>query len=429
MKLIKSPVKGKDNSILVTGLCFLMIFTCLGFCSSNKGMYLTAITEALHLPRGLFSLNDTCRYMAAAAANMLFGTLILRCGARKLIAAGFAFLIGSVLIQSFAESLFLFYLAGLMLGIGTAWTTTSMVGYVVGRRCAPEKRGEIMGFVLSANGVGGALAAQLIAPFVYSESDPFGYRIAYRMVAGILLVAGTLIVCLLHDKETPEEREPVRKKKRGRSWEGIPFADIVHQPFFYVVLAGVCFTGMLLQGISSCAAAHLKDVGMSASLIANVMSLHAIFLTLFKFIAGVAYDKIGLRRTIFGCQIGAVVACFLLAFANPSTNGVAFAWGFALFVSIGLPLETIMLPLIVSDLFGENSYEKLLGIILCATNIGFAVGGPIINTVYDFAGSYVPVLIAGGLLLFMVALAFQRALRCGEKVRTERENMIRGEMR
>ena len=45
---------------VIIGAMFLMVFICLGFCSSNKGLYLSAITEALDIKRSLFSVNDSC---------------------------------------------------------------------------------------------------------------------------------------------------------------------------------------------------------------------------------------------------------------------------------------------------------------------------------------------------------------------------------
>lgn len=33
-----------------------------------------------------------------------------------------------------------------------------------------------LGFVLAANGLGGALAAQVVTPIIYQEGNPFGYR-------------------------------------------------------------------------------------------------------------------------------------------------------------------------------------------------------------------------------------------------------------
>ena len=56
-----APKKRLDYRWVVIAVCFLMVFTCLGFCSSNKGLYLSAITKALGIKRSLFAINDTCR--------------------------------------------------------------------------------------------------------------------------------------------------------------------------------------------------------------------------------------------------------------------------------------------------------------------------------------------------------------------------------
>ena len=83
---------------VIVAASFLMVFVCLGFCSSSKSLYLAAITEALGIKRSLFSINDSCRYIATAVVNLFFGTLCARFGRKRLIAAGFACLIASMLL-------------------------------------------------------------------------------------------------------------------------------------------------------------------------------------------------------------------------------------------------------------------------------------------------------------------------------------------
>ena len=51
------------------------------------------------------------------------------------------------------------------------------------------------------------------------------------------------------------------------------------------------------------------------------------------------------------------------------------------------PLESVM---IVNDLFGSKSYDKILGLMLAANYIGYALGSPFINLFKDFGGSYAP---------------------------------------
>lgn len=216
---------------IIVALCFLMVFTCLGFCSSNKSLYLSVITEALGIKRSVFSFSDSCRYITTAVVNLFFGTLVSKYGTRKLIGAGFLCLI--------------------------SWTSTTMVGCVVGRWCK-ENKGTIMGAVLCANGFGGALAAQIVSPIIYEEGNPFGYRNSYYLVAGILLVVGILVVTLFKEKpaEYVEEEAPAKKKaSRGMSWSGVEFKEVVRRPYFYLAAGCIFLTGLMLQGTSGVSAA------------------------------------------------------------------------------------------------------------------------------------------------------------------------------
>ena len=123
---LSSNKKQTCIKIAVMAACFSMIFVCLGFCSSNKSIYLSAITQALGIKRSLFSINDSCRYIATAVVNIFFGALIQRFGAKKLVGAGFFCQIVSTLIYANATQVWVFYIGGCFLGIGLAWTTTTM---------------------------------------------------------------------------------------------------------------------------------------------------------------------------------------------------------------------------------------------------------------------------------------------------------------
>ena len=101
-----------DYMWVIVVTCFLMEFVALGFCSSNKSLYLGAITEALNIPRSLFSINDSIRFLTSAVLNLFFGTLIKKLGARKMVALGFLSLMASMQIYAHAESVFVFYIGG-----------------------------------------------------------------------------------------------------------------------------------------------------------------------------------------------------------------------------------------------------------------------------------------------------------------------------
>ena len=113
---------------VIVALCFLMVFTCLGFCSSNKSLYLSVITEALGIKRSVFSFSDSCRYITTAVVNLFFGTLVSKYGTKKLIGAGFLCLIASCLVYAAGTHVVMVYIAGSLLGMGLSWTSTTMVG-------------------------------------------------------------------------------------------------------------------------------------------------------------------------------------------------------------------------------------------------------------------------------------------------------------
>ena len=406
---------------VIIGLCFLMVFTCLGFCSSPKSLFIVPVTENLGIDRSTYSWNDSCRYIATSVINIFFGTLMNRFGPRKLIAAGFSALALSSLMYASATNVFMIYIGGCLLGIGLSWTTTTMVGSVVNRWCF-EKKGTIMGAILAANGLGGALATQIISPII--ESGAEGYRKAYFVVAMVLLAVGIFVTILFRDKpkNAPVAKHDASKhKNKKETHEGLEFAKAKKKAFFYIVTACIFFSGLVLQGITGVAAAHLKDSGLDAQFVATALSFHSLALAGFKFATGIIYDKTGLRVTTGICCITAVVVMILLAMVTNSFIGMIFAVIYSIFSALALPLETIMLPIYASDLFGERSFNQVLGIFVSVNTAGYALGSPLINLCFDGFGSYTPGFFAAAALMLAVTIGIQIAITLAAKAKKEAE--------
>ncbi len=409
-----------DYKWIIVVLCFMMVLTTLGFCSSNKALYLSAITEALNIPRSAFSVGDSIRFIATAVVNMFFGKLVRKFGTKKLIGAGFICLICFTILQATSTSVWGFYLGGIFLGVGLSWTTTTMVGWVVGRWCK-ENKGTIMGAVLAANGIGGAVAAQIITPIIYNPNNVFGYRNAYWMVAAILFCVGAVIMIFYREKpaEAGEHIPHAKKKNRGQSWSGADFKEIKRKPYFYSALACIFLTGVILQGTNGIYAAYMKDVGINTAFLATVLSVHSLALTLCKFLTGLFYDKLGLRFTMTLCYLSGIVAIFSLSLCGPTGFGPLFAMGYGLVSCLAIPLETIMLPIIAGDLFGERSYDQTLGLFVSINTTGYAVAAPIANWVFDRFGTYKPMFFVCIILMIIVATVSQFNISAAHKLKKE----------
>ena len=106
-----------------------------------------------------------------------------------------------------------------------------------------------------------------------------------------------------------------------------------------------------------------------------------------------------------------------LSLVTKSLSGMIFAAIYAVFSALALPLETIMLPIYASDLFGEKSYNKILGIFVALNTAGYATGAPAINFCYDVFGSYVPGFLFFALVMSAVIIALQFVITTAHKER------------
>lgn len=425
---IKTSHKCFNYTWIIIILCFFMVFICLGFCSSNRSIYLAPITEALSIKRSAYALSDSFRYVTTAFLNLFFGTLVSRFGTKKLIGAGFFSLIISFLIYAYAVNVYMFYIGSIMLGIGLSWTTTTMVGCVVNKWCK-EKQGTIMGAILAANGFGSAFATQIVTPIIYEEGNDFGYRNAYKLIALILLVTGGLIVAFFKEtpvkksKDTGEDKEKktdnAKKKARGRGWEGLDYVVIKKQPYFYLTAVCIFFTGFVLQGITGVSSAHMKDIGLDAAYIATIVSIYSLALGVFKFLVGALYDKCGLRFVATVCDTASLIAILSLALLTDTAMGKILAMIYAVIVSLALPLETVMLPIFAGDLFGRKSYNKILGLFVSINTAGYACGAPVMNWVFDIYGSYKPIFLICCFIMAVITVTFQFVVTASDRKRRE----------
>ena len=413
---MKLKQRKPDYKWVILAACFIMEFFCLGFCSGNKSLYLSAITEALDIKRSLFAINDSCRYIATAVLNLFFGAMITKWGVRKMVSAGVLCLAASFLVNAYAVEVYHFYIGGVLLGMGLAFSGTTMGSYIVKQWCSTNI-GRYTGIVLAANGIGGAVAAQIISPMINDPSNAFGYRNSYKFVAVCVLVVGVIVVALLRDKPKEGHAIPVSgtKKARGQIWYGIEYDVLKKRGYFYLAAICVFLTGTILQSINGIYAAHMKDIGMDAGYVATVASVFSLTLTGTKILVGLLYDRLGLRVSLLICQAATILAFVFLIFLSASASGAVMAMAFGILFAVGIPLETIVVPLVTNELFGSVSYNKLLGIMMALNTAGFALGSPIVNLFFDASGSYIPVLWIFCGLMLMIMITFQFVITAAQK--------------
>lgn len=410
-----------DYKWVIIAISFLMVFTALGFCSSPKGLFIDPITENLGIGRTEYSVTDTMRYISTAVLNLFFGTLIVKFGPKKLAIAGFVSLIFSCLIYAYAANLFMLYLAGILLGVGFAWTTTTIVGYVV-NVWSKKNKGTIMGAILASNGLGGALAVQIVNPIVFNDSGTTTYKDAYLLITAILVVVLLLVIVFFKDKPknpTGYTDEDVATAKSGpsRDWIGIEYSKAIKKGYFYAAAACIFFSGFILQSVTGVASVHMRDVGIDPAFVATVTSIGSVLLALSKFLTGFLYDKFGIRFTLATTSVSAVLIMVLLLFVSNSSAGQVISLVYVATSALALPLETVMLPIVTAELFGERSYSKMLGIVTAVSTAGYSTGPIIMNLFFDAFGSYNYAFMGAAVLMVCVAVGLQLVVSVARKER------------
>lgn len=426
-KVIMDARKGERYQWVIYALCFAMGFITLGFCSSNNSLYTTAITEALGMSRGAFSLRTTLRYGTTSILNLYFGAMVMRFGEKKVTCMGALCLIGAVLSAAWAQDPALIYLSGVLLGAGFIGCGTTMISYIVGRWCRKNK-GTIMGIVLAANGIGGAVAAQIVGPIIKDENNIFGYRNAYYMIAVMLLVLLLAVVVLLREppkwEESPGQNESSAKRRRAATWEGIDYQQLRRKPFFYLTLIVVfCASFSLATGMDNLSI-HMEDQGIDNDYITLVLSVNSLILVGSKILCGVLFDKIGLRKTMLFCQASILLSLCAMLLVSSTDLGYGMAMATSVIAALGKPVLTVMISLLVLGMFGERSYAKLVGICSAVSTAGTAIGSWASNYACDLSGSYVPIVAVQAVIMAIAMVVFQLCASASRKMRVQIETKV-----
>ena len=404
-----------DYKWVILAVCFLMEFLCLGFCSSNVGLYTVPVTDALSIDRAAYSVANSIRYITQVIVALYFGTLTMRFGIKKMVLVGLCSLTGATALRAVASNLLHIYIAGALHGLGIVFVGGTMAGTIV-RRWFHQDVGRYTGIVMSANGIGGAIAAQIISPII-NNGEVFGYRKAYLLSAVIALAISVVIMIFLRDNPAggPAIAGNQKKKARGAAWTGIAYSVVRKKPYFYITAVLVFLTGISLQSIGSITIVYMTDLGIDPGFIATTATVSSLVLTVSKLGVGIAYDKKGLRFALLMCQFAGLGTFVLKGLLTNTPLGLVMAMIATVLSNFALPLETVMIPLLTNDLFGSASYTKVLGIFMAANSLGLCLGSPLGELIRKAIGDYRPCFWLFGIIFVVVIVSFQFVLRAAYK--------------
>lgn len=402
---------GRYFSVTI-GACCLMIAISLG--TTCLSFFVEPITSELNYERGTFTIYYSLITLLSVFSMPVLGNLINKYGVRKIVVIGGIWCTVGLVWLSFCSSLASFYAAGAFLGLMLFGCTTLAAAIIVNTWFI-KKRGTIMGIVMAASGVGGAIFGMFLPNFIID----FGWRNGYLLLAGCMFLF-TVPVTLFLIRNKPQDvglmpygyiENNMTNVASANDLPGVSYSRALKSSQLYILFGGIVLlasVAAVLQHIP----AYFLEKGLTAAQAGALMSVLMIAMIFAKILMGMLNDKLGVIITL-----GLVLFCYIVAFPLlPSSNTyLLFVFSMVL-MSFGSGSISVMTPLLTGKIFGQKDFASIWGIVSIAGTLGTAIGTPVWGMVYDMTGSYNFGLFASPVVIIITFLLMVFCVKSGEKL-------------
>lgn len=349
------------------------------------GLFLEPMTVDNGWSRETFALALAIQNLLWGAGVPIAGALADRFGPARVLAVGaIVYGIGVFGMAEAESGLMLHLFAGVVTGLGVAFTAFSIAMAAMARVVGPERRSLALGLGTAAGSFGQVLFSPLAQSWIHS----YGWHDALLIMA---LVAGVIIpLAFILPNDT---------SVRGEANSDQGFGDALREAFGhngYVLLTiGFFVCGFHVAFITVHFPAYISDLGLSAEVGAYAIALIGLFNIVGSFLSGLAGQHWSKKTSLSTIYFLRAITITALLFA-PKTDLTIYLFAGAMGI---LWLSTVPLTTgIVAQVFGVRYMATLFGIVFFSHQLGSFLGVWLGGFLYDRIGSYDPVWWAGVVL-------------------------------
>lgn len=391
---------------VILGCCMIMTACSTGILSYFNALFVDPVTSSLGVSRAVYMLYSTFSTVATMIFMPVAGILYKKYPLKPLVILGALCGAGSLLLYSTARHVYLFYVGGILSGIGMCLFGSLPMTMVLNNWFA-EKRGFVTGIAF----MGSALVSALLSPTVSDLITNFGYQAGYRFLA-VLLLGLMLPSTLLLLKVTPEEKglKPYGMAPEQNSGEktGFSYSRVLRSPAFWIFAAAVLILGLTTYGTQSHLIAYWTSVGIAPETASTLYSGVMVVSAAAKMMLGNVYDRFGIAKgSALFCTAGALAMLSLLL----CTQGWLVLLPVVLF-GMMTSIQVLITSYVASRLFGEKEYSAIFGLLNTVLFCGVSVGVPLNALLYDVTESYQ----LGWILFFALMVAALAAILAANKL-------------
>jgi MFS family permease len=342
---------------------------------SVMGLFLAPMTEARGWSREIFALSIAIQNLLWGIGQPIAGAIADRWGSGRVLAAGGLIYAGGLALMAWAPTpLWLHVSAGVMIGIGMAAASFTIVLAALGRRVPPEKRSIVFGIGTAA----GSMGQFIFAPFGQTMIQSFGWGEALLILALVTLAIPVLSIALAG--RPGAEGQVIREQSFGQA-----LSEAFAHRSYLLLTAGFFVCGFHVAFITAHLPAFIVDRGLDPRIGAWSLAL----IGLFNVIGSLASGYIGQHysKPIFLALIyflrAVAITLFVLLPVTP-VSVLVFA------ATIGLLWLSTVPPTsgLVAIMFGPKYMGTLMGIVFFSHQVGAFLGVWLGGRLYDQTGSY-----------------------------------------
>jgi MFS family permease len=354
-------------------VCGALILTLSMGVRHTGGLFLQPMTLDQGWSRELFSFSIALQNLLWGLFQPFAGAFADRHGAgRTLVGGALLYIVGLVIMAHADSALGLNVGAGLLVGMGLAGTTFSVVLGVIGRMATPEKRSMALGLASA----GGSFGQFAVLPVGQGLISMVGWQDALLWLAlGIALIVPLAAAVT----GTSERGGGVEQSLRQA------LAEAMRTPSFHYLFWSFFVCGFQTAFIMLHLPAFVVDSGMSANIGMTAVALIGLFNIFGSFLSGWlggCYSKKGLLAGIYALRIVAILALLLFPLSQLTLYLFAAVMGL-------LWLGTVPLTSgLVGHIFGLRYMGMLYGIVFLGHQIGGFLGAWLGGRIFDVSGSY-----------------------------------------
>ncbi|MBI5924056.1 MAG: MFS transporter [Aquabacterium sp.] len=398
-------------------LCGALIVTMSMGIRHSFGLWLQPITMAHGWTREDYSLAMAIQNLVWGAAGPVVGWWADRSGAFKVLWSGaLLYALGLVGMATTTQHLGFVLTTGVLIGLGQACSTYTVIFGVVGRNVTLEQRSMAMGITAAAGSFGQFLMVP-VASLLLHNTD---WSSALLILAVTALAIGPLAFGLREKRFASGAVAVPGAGTAGTNMSPQTAGQALKEAFghrdYLLLTAGYFVCGFQLAFIGVHLPSYLKDHQLAPQVATTALALIGLFNVLGSYAAGALGARVRknwILSSIYGLRALAMLLFIMAPLSAWSVGIFAAAMG-TLWLSTVPPTNAI-----VAQMHGVRHLSMLGGIVFFSHQIGSFLGVWLAGRLYDFTDSYQVVwwlAIALGVLAALVNLPIQEQRQPGGRL-------------